>query len=161
VPPGFIPPCQPVLSDRVPSGDGWLHEFKHDGFRIIARKEGDHVRLRSRNGRDWSAEFVAITAALRGLPADFLPDGRLNPATVTVKPERIRRVVSAHAWRNAVVDQAEHKAKPRTGMLIGGSLAVIIITTLLSAYIPEGSHRSSQQPSAKTWPPNAVGSAYG
>ena len=62
VPPGFIPPCQPVLADRVPSGDGWLHELKHDGFRVIARKEGDHVRLWSRNGRDWSAEFVAITA---------------------------------------------------------------------------------------------------
>ena len=75
VPPGFIPPCQPVLADRVPSGDGWLHELKHDGFRIIARKEGDHVRLWSRNARDWSAEFVAITAALRELPADFVLDG--------------------------------------------------------------------------------------
>src|SRR5829696_1655073 len=49
VPPGFIPPCQPLLAERVPSGDGWLHELKHDGFRIIARKEGDHVRL-------WSSE---------------------------------------------------------------------------------------------------------
>jgi len=75
VPPGFIPPCQPVLADRVPSGDGWLHELKHEGFRIIARKERDHVRLWSRNGRDWSAEFVAITAALRELPADFVLDG--------------------------------------------------------------------------------------
>ena len=74
VPPAFIPPCQPVLADRVPSGDGWLHELKHDGFRIIARKEGDRVRLWSRNGRDWSAEFVAITAALRDLPADFVLD---------------------------------------------------------------------------------------
>ena len=44
-PPGFIPPCQPVLADLVPSRDGWLHGLKHDGFRIIARKEGDHVRL--------------------------------------------------------------------------------------------------------------------
>src|SRR4051794_34883563 len=65
VPAAFIPPCQPVLADRVPSGDGWLQELKHDGFRIIARKESDHVRLSSRNGRDWSAEFVAITAAVR------------------------------------------------------------------------------------------------
>ena len=75
LPAAFIPPCQPLLADRVPSGDGWLHELKHDGFRIIARKEGDHVRLWSRNGRDWSAEFVAITAALRELPADFVLDG--------------------------------------------------------------------------------------
>jgi ATP-dependent DNA ligase len=34
-PPGFIRPCQPVLAEKVPAGDGWLHELKHDGFRII------------------------------------------------------------------------------------------------------------------------------
>jgi bifunctional non-homologous end joining protein LigD len=64
-PPGFIPPCQPVVAEKVSGGDGWIHELKHDGFRIIARKHGESVRLWSRNGRDWSAEFPAITAALR------------------------------------------------------------------------------------------------
>jgi bifunctional non-homologous end joining protein LigD len=67
-PPGFIVPCQPILARAVPAGDGWLHELKHDGFRIIAYKDGDRVWLWSRNGRDWSAEFVAITAAVRALP---------------------------------------------------------------------------------------------
>src|SRR5215204_1382237 len=67
-PPGFIRPCQPVLSLKVPVGDGWMHELKHDGFRIVAHKDGDSVRLWSRNGRDWSAEFVAITAAVMALP---------------------------------------------------------------------------------------------
>ena len=33
-PPGFVRPCQPVLAEKVPIGDGWLHELKHDGFRI-------------------------------------------------------------------------------------------------------------------------------
>ena len=50
------------------SGDGWLHELKHDGFHILAFKDGERVRLWSRNGRDWSAEFVTITEALRALP---------------------------------------------------------------------------------------------
>ena len=67
-PPGFIRPCQPVLSAKVPIGDGWIHELKHDGFRIVALKAGDDVRLWSRHGRNWSAEFVAITAALMALP---------------------------------------------------------------------------------------------
>jgi bifunctional non-homologous end joining protein LigD len=67
-PPGFIVPCQPTLAHKVPAGDGWIHELKHDGFRILAFKDGDTVRLWSRNGRDWSAEFVAITEAMRGLP---------------------------------------------------------------------------------------------
>ena len=68
LPPGFILPCQPAIADRVPTGDGWIHELKHDGFRILAFKDGETVRLWSRNGRDWSAEFVAITEAMRGLP---------------------------------------------------------------------------------------------
>ena len=52
----------------MPIGDGWIHELKHDGFRIVALKDGDEVRLWSRNGRNWSAEFVAITAAVMALP---------------------------------------------------------------------------------------------
>jgi bifunctional non-homologous end joining protein LigD len=67
-PPGFIVPCQPTLASKVPVDDGWIHELKHDGFRILAFKDGDTVRLWSRNGRDWSAEFVAIKAAMQMLP---------------------------------------------------------------------------------------------
>jgi bifunctional non-homologous end joining protein LigD len=65
-----------VLATTVPVGDGWLHELKHDGFRIVALKEGDEVRLWSRNGRDWSAEFAAITVAVIALPfARIVLDG--------------------------------------------------------------------------------------
>src|SRR5829696_1908956 len=67
-PPGFIQPCKPVLSLKVPVGDGWPHELKHDGFRIVAHKDGDEVRLWSRNGRNWSADFLAIAAAVLTLP---------------------------------------------------------------------------------------------
>jgi bifunctional non-homologous end joining protein LigD len=35
-PPGFIRPCEPALVTRPPAGPGWLHEIKHDGFRILA-----------------------------------------------------------------------------------------------------------------------------
>ena len=55
LPTGFIAPCLPTKTDKLPSGDGWLHEIKHDGFRIIARKDGEQVRretlarLRSRS----------------------------------------------------------------------------------------------------------------
>jgi ATP-dependent DNA ligase len=37
-----VPPNQ---TDKLPSGSQWLHEIKHDGFRIIARKTGPQVRL--------------------------------------------------------------------------------------------------------------------
>jgi bifunctional non-homologous end joining protein LigD len=54
----------------------WLHEIKHDGYRIIACKSGGQVRLWSRNGRDWSREFLAVTQALAALPLeDIVLDG--------------------------------------------------------------------------------------
>src|SRR3954451_13931698 len=65
---GFIEPCQPVLSGVVPVGPDWIHELKHDGWRILARKDGDRVRLWSRNGRNWTADFPGIVAALVALP---------------------------------------------------------------------------------------------
>jgi hypothetical protein len=43
--------------------------------RIVAHKHGDRVRLWSRNGRDWSVEFAAITAAMRELPGDIVLHG--------------------------------------------------------------------------------------
>ena len=47
LPAGFIAPCLPTKTDKLPSGSEWLHEIKHDGFRIIARKNGERVRLYS------------------------------------------------------------------------------------------------------------------
>jgi ATP-dependent DNA ligase len=47
LPPGFVPPCLPTKTRQPPSGDAWLREIKHDGFRIIARKDGTRLRLYS------------------------------------------------------------------------------------------------------------------
>lgn len=69
-PAGFIVPCAPTLADKPPSGPQWVHEIKHDGYRIIARKDGDKVRLWSRNGRDWSREFAAVAEAIRALKVE-------------------------------------------------------------------------------------------
>ena len=49
LPAGFIAPCLPTKTSKLPSGSQWLHEIKHDGFRIIARKNGAQVRLRRRS----------------------------------------------------------------------------------------------------------------
>jgi bifunctional non-homologous end joining protein LigD len=52
----------------VPSGPGWVHEIKHDGYRLQVRREGDKVRLFTRRGYDWSKRYPAIArtaAALR------------------------------------------------------------------------------------------------
>src|SRR5215831_1224169 len=48
-PAGFIAPCPPIKTPKLPSGSQWLHEIKHDGFRVIACKDGERVRLYSRD----------------------------------------------------------------------------------------------------------------
>jgi bifunctional non-homologous end joining protein LigD len=63
-PPGFIAPCLPTSAPQPPSGEEWLHEIKHDGFRIIARKDGKRVKLYSRPGNDLTERFPLIVEAL-------------------------------------------------------------------------------------------------
>jgi len=64
LPAGFIAPCLPTKTNKLPSGSQWLHEIKHDGFRIIARKNGVRVRLYSRPGNDFTRRFPLIVEAL-------------------------------------------------------------------------------------------------
>ena len=63
----FIAPCLPIKAPRPPTGALWVHEIKHDGFRIIARKDGRRVRLYSRVGNDLTDRFPLIVEALGGL----------------------------------------------------------------------------------------------
>ena len=67
LPSGFVLPCLPTETPRPPSGELWVHEIKHDGFRVIARKGGAHVRLYSRPGNDLTDRFPLIVEALGGL----------------------------------------------------------------------------------------------
>jgi bifunctional non-homologous end joining protein LigD len=67
LPAGFIAPCLPTSASQPPSGEPWLHEIKHDGFRVIARKDGNRVRLYSRPGNDLTKRFPLIVDALAGL----------------------------------------------------------------------------------------------
>jgi bifunctional non-homologous end joining protein LigD len=66
---GFIPPCLPMTAPALPSGGLWLHEIKHDGFRIIARKDGRRVTLYSRLGHDLSQRYPLISEAMARLPS--------------------------------------------------------------------------------------------
>jgi bifunctional non-homologous end joining protein LigD len=61
---GFIEPCLPSNAPKPPAGDHWLHEIKHDGYRLMARRDAAGVRLLTRNGHDWSARFPAIVHAV-------------------------------------------------------------------------------------------------
>src|SRR5262249_45703109 len=58
----------PSPAKKPPRGPGWLHEIKHDGFRLLARRDPAGVRLFTRNGHDWSARFALIREAVGLLP---------------------------------------------------------------------------------------------
>jgi bifunctional non-homologous end joining protein LigD len=64
LPAGFIAPCLPIKTTKLPYVGQWLHEIKHDGFRVIARKDGPRVRLYSRPGNDLTHPFPLIVDAL-------------------------------------------------------------------------------------------------
>ena len=65
---GIVEPCLPSAAKSPPSGPGWIHEIKHDGFRILARRDSAGVRLITRNGNDFTHRFPFIEMAIKSLP---------------------------------------------------------------------------------------------
>jgi len=61
--PDFCEPCLPSPAEKPPVGAGWLHEIKHDGFRMLVRRDTRGVRLFTRNGHDWTGRFPLIARA--------------------------------------------------------------------------------------------------
>src|SRR6266566_5236845 len=59
----FIEPCLPSPADCPPSGSGWIHEIKLDGFRMMVRRDPAGVRPLTRNGHDWTGRFPLIAEA--------------------------------------------------------------------------------------------------
>jgi bifunctional non-homologous end joining protein LigD len=64
---GFIKPCLPSDAPRPPTGPDWLHEIKHDGYRMMVRRDGNGVRLLTRRGYVWTDRYPLIAAAVGDL----------------------------------------------------------------------------------------------
>jgi ATP-dependent DNA ligase len=67
-PPDWIEPQLCKLAERAPSGDGWVHEVKFDGFRMAARIDRGDVRLLTRSGVDWTEKYPETAKTLAKLP---------------------------------------------------------------------------------------------
>ena len=97
-PSGFIEPCLPSKVARPPSGPLWVHEIKHDGYRLMVRRDGSRVRCFTRNGHDWADRFPAIVdAALRLRAQSFLIDGEAVIARDDGRPDERGRAAIAVA----------------------------------------------------------------
>src|SRR5215475_3916124 len=103
LPTGFVIPTQPVLASRPPSGPDWVHEIKHDGYRMICRRDGPTVRLYSRNAYDWTVRLAAIAAAAEQIKAkSFTIDGEV----VVLGPDGLSRF-----------EELSHREAARTAIL--------------------------------------------
>ena len=56
-PPKWIKPQLTRLVDEAPTGNGWVHEIKYDGYRMHARIDGRDIKLLTRTGLDWSHRY--------------------------------------------------------------------------------------------------------
>ena len=75
---GFIKPELPTLISELPTGKGWIHEIKYDGYRMMAQRAKGGTRLITRNGNDWSARSPLVVAAIEALWArSCIIDGEL------------------------------------------------------------------------------------
>ena len=69
-------PCIPTRGTTVPARSDWIHEIKHDGYRLIVQRDGARVRLFTRNGNDWTKRYpLIVEAALRNRTTSFVIDG--------------------------------------------------------------------------------------
>jgi ATP-dependent DNA ligase len=68
--------CIPTRGTKVPHTPDWLHEIKYDGYRLRVERDGDRVRLITRNGYDWTKRYPWIAeSALKNRQKHFVIDG--------------------------------------------------------------------------------------
>jgi hypothetical protein len=100
-PSGFVEPCLPFTAKRPRPAPIGVHEIKHDGYRMMARRDPIGIRLLTRNGHDWSARYPLIVEAMNAstTTVETLPGhgGRDQPKPRAV--HRYLREISATACR--------------------------------------------------------------
>ncbi len=109
--PGFVEPCCPTLRKMPPSGEAWLHEIKHDGYRAQALFSERPI-IYTRRGYDWAARMPTIAASLGALPVNtIILDGELVavdakgravfyelPAAGAARPTRVKARLIYYAF---------------------------------------------------------------
>jgi bifunctional non-homologous end joining protein LigD len=73
----FIQPCRPTVVAQPPSGAGWAHELKHDGYRLQIHVRDGRVRLYTINGADWSKRYPRIVERAARLQGSAVLDAEV------------------------------------------------------------------------------------
>ena len=93
-------PCLPTRALKAPTGPLWIHEIKHDGFRIVARRINGVVRLQTKQGYDYAERYTRIVEAIM----------RLQVTSIVIDGEAVCFTGAAHdfdkLWNPARVRSA-------------------------------------------------------
>ena len=76
-PVSFIQPCRPTVVTKPPSGPGWAHELKHDGYRLQIHVRDGRVRLYTRHGADWTNRYPRIVQEAARLREPIIIDAEV------------------------------------------------------------------------------------
>jgi hypothetical protein len=115
LPAGFVIPAQPVVASRPPSGANWVHEIKHDGYRLIVRRDGPTVRLYTRSAYDCTKRLPAIAAAAERIEAKTLT---IDGEAVVLGPDGLSRF-----------DELRRREAARTAIFYPGNMPQAITVT--------------------------------
>lgn len=129
------PPMEAKTAEEIPEGSQWGYEPKWDGFRCLAFRDGETVRLQSKAGKPLERYFPDIAAAVAGLPAtSFVLDGEIvipvgrrfsfDELLLRIHPaeSRVRKLVEEHPAVFIVFDLLAEGAG-REGVLVDLPLA--------------------------------------
>jgi bifunctional non-homologous end joining protein LigD len=76
-PAAFIHPCQPIVAKQPPTGPGWAHELKHDGYRLQIHVRDGRVHLYTMNGSDWTKRYPRIVEEAARLREPLIIDAEV------------------------------------------------------------------------------------
>jgi DNA ligase D-like protein (predicted ligase) len=115
----FIEPMECLAVSKLPEGSQWLWELKLDGYRTIAVKSGQKVRLFSRNGKSFDKKFSPVAEALQEMPDETTIDGEIVALDDSGRPNfnLLQNFVSeAGRIRYFVFDLLHYKSRDLTGL---------------------------------------------
>ncbi len=89
LPANFSPQLATLVDKPPQQASDWLYEIKFDGYRLLARLDGERVQLFSRNGHDWTERMPVLAAALKARQAAGLPPGWYDGEVVVLGPHGV------------------------------------------------------------------------
>jgi ATP-dependent DNA ligase len=96
MPAAFIIPCRPTVASRPPTGPGWAHELKHDGYRPQIHIREGRVRLYTMNGADWSKRYPLIVESAARIKGSAI----LDAETVWIGTDGVADFEALHSRAN-------------------------------------------------------------